>query len=48
MIAEIVDKNLTGNSIMKTFDKFQGLVKDYGGKIYIPNKNETFFDDFGG
>ena len=48
MIAEIVDNNLTGISIMKTYDKFQGLVKKNGKKIYIPNQNETYFDGFGG
>ena len=48
MIREIVDKNLTGISIMKTFDKFQVLVKKYGKKLYIPNQNETYFDGFGG
>ena len=36
MIAEIVDKNLTGISIKKIFDKFQGLMKNNGKKIYIP------------
>ena len=44
MITEIVDNNLTGISIKKTFNKFQGLFK----KIYIPNQNETYFDGFGG
>ena len=48
MIVEIVDKNLTGISIKKIFDKFQGLMEKNGKKIYIPNKNETFFDGFGG
>ena len=36
MIAEIVDKKLTGISIKKIFDKFQGLMKNNGKKIYIP------------
>ena len=36
MIEEIVDKNLTGISIKKIFDKFQGLMKNNGKKIYIP------------
>ena len=36
MIAEIVDKNLTGISTKKIFDKFQGLMKNSGKKIYIP------------
>ena len=36
MIKEIVDKNLTGISIKKIFDKFQGLMKNNGKKIYIP------------
>ena len=48
MIAEIVDKNLTGISIIKIFDKFQSLLKKNGKKIYIPNQNETYFDGFGG
>ena len=48
MIVEIVDKNLTGISIMKTFDKFQGLGKKFGKKIYIPNQKEYYFDGFGG
>ena len=48
MIAEIVDNNLTGISIMKTYDKFLGHVKENGKKIYIPNQNETYFDGFGG
>ena len=48
MITEIVDNNLTGIAIMKTFDKFQGLVKKNGKKIYIPNQNESYFDGFGG
>ena len=48
MIVEIVDKNLTGILIKKIFDKFQGLMEKNGKKIYIPNKNETFFDGFGG
>ena len=48
MIVEIVDKKLTGISIKKIFDKFQGLMEKNGKKIYIPNKNETFFDGFGG
>ena len=48
MIVEIVDKKLTGILIKKIFDKFQGLMEKYGKKIYIPNKNETYFDGFGG
>ena len=36
MIEEIVDKKLTGISIKKIFDKFQGLMKNNGKKIYIP------------
>ena len=48
MIAEIVDNNLTGTSIMKHFDKFQGLVTKNGKRIYIPSQNETYFDGFGG
>ena len=48
IIKEIVDKNLTGTSIKKIFDKFQGLMKKNGKKIYLPNKNETYFDGFGG
>ena len=48
MIVEIVDKNLTGISIKKIFDKFQVLMEENVKKIYIPNKNETFFDGFGG
>ena len=42
MIAEIVDNNVTGKSIMKTFDKFQGLMKKNGKKIYVPNKNDAY------
>ena len=48
MITEIVDNNLTGIAIMKTFDKFQGLVKKNGKKIHIPNQNENYFDGFEG
>ena len=36
MIAEIVDNKMTGISITKTFDKYQGLLKKNGKKIYIP------------
>ena len=36
MIAEIVDNKMTGISITKTFDKYQGLMKKKGKKNYIP------------
>ena len=36
MIAEIVDKKMTGISIAKTFDKYQGLMKKKEKKNYIP------------
>ena len=36
MIAEIVDNKMTGISIIKTFDKYQGLMKKDGKKNYIP------------
>ena len=48
IIKEIVDKNLTGTSIKKIFDKFQEVMKNNVKKIYLPNKNETYFDGFGG
>ena len=48
MIVQIVAKNLTGMSIKKVFDKFQGLMEKNEKTIYLPNKNETYFDGFGG
>ena len=35
-LAEIVDNKLTGISITKTFDKYQGLMKKNEKKTYIP------------
>ena len=48
MIVQIVAKHLTGMSIKKVFDKFQGLMEKNEKTIYLPNKNETYFEGFGG